>query len=131
MTWEREHARPLPRADYEKPVPDWVLEQSPGTHRPESELEQLMTTPPGGHPDMLSNVDTGDTYDNLENILGVDLELDEIEKDVLDALFVAGLSIRDASQTLGIPQTTVWRVKESAMTRIRKRINMHSLEETV
>lgn len=105
----------------EIPAPDWVFEQSAATATPSSEIEALMMATPGEELGWADNNIQPDTYDRLDEILGVKLDLDEVEKEVLDALYVAGHSIRDAATILGIPQTTVWRIKESAIERIRRR----------
>lgn len=110
------------RKTREAPAPDWVFDQHTDTHKPSSELEALMMATPGEEGDWVADQDRGDTYSNLEALLGVDLDLSELEMDVLDAVFVAGLSIREAADQLDLPPTTVWRIKESALNRIRKRV---------
>jgi DNA-directed RNA polymerase specialized sigma24 family protein len=117
--WRHELDKADPRHDLETPAPDWVIQKHVAV-QPENELEALMMTAPGEHiPEIV--IKTDDTYERLDEILGVELELDDIERSVLDAVFVSGLSIRDAAEVLGTSPTTVWRVKESAMERIRKR----------
>ena len=118
--WRKVYNESEPRKSLEVPAPDWVFTHQPAVVKPESEIEALMMSAPGDWVD--PDTDTGDTYDNLEEIFGVELDLSELEKEVLDAVFVAGHSIRGAADLLGLPQTTVWRVKESALDRIRKRI---------
>lgn len=117
--WKLEIERADPRHDLEIPAPDWVIQ----THhhvQPETELEALMMSAPGDHiPEIVPK--QLDTYDALDEILGVELELDDVERSVLDALFVSGLSIRDAATVLGTSPSTVWRIKESALERIRHR----------
>jgi DNA-directed RNA polymerase specialized sigma24 family protein len=123
-TWEdvlEENDEPEKRREI--PAPDWVFETRPGIATPNSELEALMMSTPGYDIETPIDLDRGDTYSNLQEILGVDLDLDEVEEEVLDAVLVAGLSIREAADILGIPATTVWRIKDSAVTRIRQRIN--------
>jgi len=115
--WRHEIERADPRHDLETPAPDWVIQ----THhrvQPETELEALMMTAPGEHTPETVPKDV-DTYDTLDQILGVELELNDVERSVLDALFVSGLSIRDAADVLGTSPTTVWRIKESTLARIR------------
>ena len=114
--------KPEPRKTKEIPAPDWVFNNTGDVHQPETELEALMVTAPGGTTPQVP-ADRGDTYKNLDKILGVNLDLSQVEMDVLDALFVAGHSIREAAEVLGIPQTTVWRIKESALSMIRGKVD--------
>lgn len=120
-TWEDVLSEPESGSRKEIPAPDWVFTQRPDVQAPESEIEALMMAVPGEELDWADNEIQPDTYDKLDSILGVQLDLDEVEKEVLDALYVAGHSIRDAATILNIPQTTVWRIKESAIERIRRR----------
>lgn len=126
--WKHELNKADPRHDLETPAPDWVI-QKHGAVQPENELEALMMTAPGEHiPEIVRRDD--DTYERLDEILGVELELDDVERSVLDAVFVSGLSIRDAAEVLGTSPTTVWRIKESAMERIRRRAAWPTIGET-
>jgi DNA-directed RNA polymerase specialized sigma24 family protein len=122
-SWQDVYFETEPSKRKEVASPDWVFETRPNqTATPETELEALMMAGPG---DVVAEVPAAnpDTYQNLDKILGTNLELDDVEKEVLDAVFVAGLSIREAASVLDMPQTTVWRIKESALDRIRRRIN--------
>ena len=117
--WRLELEKADPRHDLEIPAPAWVI-QTRHTVQPETELETLMMTAPGDNiPETVPK--DQDTYDTLDEILGVKLELNDIERSVLDALFVSGLSIRDAATVLGTSPSTVWRIKESSLERIRQR----------
>lgn len=88
-----------------------------------------MMTAPGDHiPE--TKPDNTDTYETLDQILGVELELDDVERSVLDALFVSGLSIRDTADVLGTSPSTVWRIKESTLQRIRLRAGWATIPET-
>lgn len=118
--WKLLVEKPDPRTDLETPAPDWYIQQHAPV-QPMSEMEALMMTAPGDNEPETNQPDRGDTYENLDATLGVSLELNDIERSVLDALFVAGLSIRDAAQVLGTSPSTVWRIKESALARIRER----------
>lgn len=121
-TWEDVLKENSPSKRREVPAPDWVFESQSGIAQPETELEAMMMSPPGEDREPV-NHDHGDTYENLEDLLGVELDLDDVEMEVLDAVLVAGLSIREAAEVLGIPGTTVWRIKEGALERIRRRTN--------
>lgn len=126
--WRHEVDKADPRHDLETPAPDWVIQKHVAV-QPENELEALMMTAPGEHiPEIV--VKNDDTYERLDEILGVKLDLDDIERSVLDAVFVSGLSIRAAAEVLGTSPTTVWRVKESAMERIRRRAEWATIGET-
>lgn len=127
--WKKLVEKPDPRTDLEIPAPDWYIQQHAPV-QPMSELEALMMTAPGDNEPDTTEPDQGDTYDNLDDILGVQLELDDIERSVLDALFVSGLSIRDAAAVLGTSPSTVWRIKESALKRIRERARWAQIGET-
>jgi DNA-directed RNA polymerase specialized sigma subunit len=125
--WKHELEKADPRHDLEPPAPDWVIQ----THhkvQPETELEALMMTAPGEHTPEIVPKDV-DTYEALDQILGVKLELNDVERSVLDALFVSGLSIRDAADVLGTSPSTVWRIKESALARIRHRAEWDTIGE--
>lgn len=115
--------KPDPRKTKEYPAPAWVFDNTSDLHQPTGELEAIMVTAPGGTQPQVP-ADRGDTYKNLDSILGVELDLAQVEMDVLDALFVAGHSIREAAEVLGIPQTTVWRIKESALSMIRGKVDL-------
>jgi DNA-directed RNA polymerase specialized sigma24 family protein len=110
----------LPRAAKEIPVPDWQLEHRP-TPTPSSELEALMMTAPGQNPEPVHNYND-DTYTRLSELLGVEIDLSELEQSVLDCVFVAGLSIRDTSRVLGLPKSTVQRIKDTTLNRIRQQV---------
>jgi DNA-directed RNA polymerase specialized sigma24 family protein len=125
--WKHEAERADPRHDLETPAPDWVIQKHVAV-QPENELEALMMTAPGEHtPEIVRKDD--DTYDRLDEILGVELELNDVERSVLDALYVSGLSIRSAAEVLGTSPTTVYRIKESAMERIRRRAAWPTIPE--
>jgi DNA-directed RNA polymerase specialized sigma subunit len=87
-----------------------------------------MMTAPGEHEPEIVVKDV-DTYERLDEILGVELELDDVERSVLDALYVSGLSIREAAEVLGTSASTVWRIKESALGRIRKKASWPTIGE--
>jgi DNA-directed RNA polymerase specialized sigma24 family protein len=110
----------LPRAAKEIPVPDWQLEYRPAP-TPSSELEALMMTAPGQEPVEVHRYND-DTYKKLEEVLGVELDLSELEMSVLDCVFVAGLSIRDTGSVLGLPKSTVQRIKDTTLNRIRQQV---------
>jgi DNA-directed RNA polymerase specialized sigma subunit len=119
-TWEDVMDEPDPGKRREIPAPDWVFDHN-ATAKPDSDIEALMMAAPGDHTTEVLH-DHGDTYQNLEMILGVELDLTELEQEVLDCLIVAGHSIRGTAELLGLPQTTVWRIKEGALSRIRNRL---------
>lgn len=122
-TWEDVLEEPENGKRKEVPAPDWVFETRTGLAQPQTELEALMMAAPGDHPATTVDHNHGDTYQNLQKMLGIDLDIDEVEQEVLDAVLVAGLSIREAADILGIPATTVWRIKEGALDRIRRRVH--------
>lgn len=80
-----------------------------------------MMTAPGQEPTPVQRYND-DTYDKLNETLGFDLELNELERSVLDSVFVAGLSIRDTADVLGLPKSTVQRIKDTTLNRIRQQI---------
>ena len=124
--WQVEIETNFPRQAKETPVPDWQLEYSP-TPTPSSETEALMMTAPGQDPQPVYSYDD-DTYTRLSELLSVDLALSELEISVLDCVFVAGLSIRTTAEVLGLPKSTVQRIKDTTLNRIRQQVESNRLE---
>lgn len=124
--WRREWEKPLPRADREKLTPDWFFEHTKQTQKPTSELEALMMTAPGDHPPPMHDKCTDDPYRMLDETLGVKMELSEDERRVLDATVIAGLSFREAAETLNLPRQTVHRIHTSAIERMRERFGWNN-----
>ena len=118
--WETELETGLPRAAKETPVPDWQLTHRPAP-LPSSELEALMMTAPGQEPAEVHRYND-DTYRRLEELLGVELDLSDLEISVLDCVFVAGLSIRTTAEVLSLPKSTVQRIKDTTLNRIRQQV---------
>lgn len=127
--WKKLVETPDRRHDLETPAPDWLIQQHAPT-QPVNHIEALMMSTPGQPELEPETAPEKDCYENLDDILGVQLELNDIEKSVLDALFVAGLSIRDTADILGTSPSTVWRIKDSVMSRIIERANWATIGET-
>lgn len=108
------------RTDLEIVSPDWALQQHHPTP-PTNPMEAMMMETPGNTLDPPPPAPTTDPYETLETILGCDLDLDEIERAVLDAMFIGGHSVRDTAKILQTSASTVWRIKTSALERIRAR----------
>lgn len=129
--WEEWVDQPLPRNVNEIPIVGryWLLE-NPDGNRPESELQALMETEPYGTPKLLVNHDDGLTdrddpghSDSETDLLGGHWDaLSEQEQAVLDCMIVAGHSVRKTAEILGMPKSTVHRIKDSALNILRKRM---------
>lgn len=127
--WKKEASSKIPEARREIPSPAWVFENASGSAVPETELEALMMTPPGGHIPDTTSPPSDDIYQMLEEEFGVELDLTDDERDVMDAIHISGLSIREAADVLGMSKSTVQRLEASTMARIRKRIAISFLEK--
>ena len=93
----------------------WVLD---GVSAPSSELEALMSTPPGEHvPEVAADIQES-PYDALERRVGASLGLTEFEKAVLDARAVAGLSFRETGRLLDCSASTAYRTYTATVTRL-------------
>lgn len=121
--WRDVMDEPEPRYDQEIPAPDWVF-TSTESAQPTSELEALMMSTPGHDVEYVPE-SGGDPYSFLEKDTGVSFDLTDLERQVLDAVCISGLTVREAADVLGISKSTVDRVKNSALARIRARINQH------
>ena len=111
--WEEITEAPFPRHDLEIPVVGrtWLLEE---TRRPQSELQALMETEPNHPPDWSDPTPEG------ERVAWLMLnELNEDERAVLEVTVIAGHSIRKAADILGLPKSSVHRIKVSALARIK------------
>ena len=122
--WEVEYRKGIPRNRREVAAPDWVFERQNTTATPQSELEAMMMAVPGEEPQPVVNHHGPDVWDNLDETIGVLLELSDEEKQVMEARHVAGLSIRESAEALGLPKSTVHRIEQSALERIRRRANV-------
>lgn len=112
--WEEVYDQPDPRKVNEVPSPGWVFtSRQAGT--PETELQALMETAPGHEPHVSTEAKHAQA-DGLEILLEY---LDENERAVIEATIIAGHSIRKAGQLLGLPSTTVHRIQQSALNRLR------------
>jgi len=127
--WRKEAQSKLPENRREIPSPAWVFENGSGNVIPETETEALMMTPPGGHIPETHKAPTDDIYQMLEDEYGIDLDMTDDERDVMDAIHISGLSIREAASVLGMSKSTVQRISDSTMSRIRKRIANSFLEK--
>jgi RNA polymerase sigma factor (sigma-70 family) len=125
--WKLEQEKPVDKHDRSIPVPDWVINQTVGQQPAANQLEALIMTAPGAHEPYIVPTEHQETWASLDTTLGVQLNLTEEERDILSARYVAGLTVRDTASILGIPKSTVSRIELSALDRIRKRINNHTL----
>lgn len=120
--WEDISGLPDKRVKNEIPVSAmggwWNVPLGPSTTNfTGTDLEALMSSAPGDEPEISDYYD-GDPY--------ADLDLDEFEVAVLDAIVVSGLSYRQAARVLGVSHTTVRRVHMSAIERIRRQMGWMS-----
>jgi RNA polymerase sigma factor (sigma-70 family) len=120
-SWEELADKPLPRYDNEIPAATWLLEQFADRPVPETELQAIMETRPG-EPVPTSKQETRNTNERLADI--VENDLSEDERSVIEVTVFAGHSIRNAAKILGLPKTTVHRLKISALARIEKLLEM-------
>lgn len=114
--WEEVLDEKLPRNDKEIPIVgrDWMLETDQ-PNNPQSEMQALMEASPGHEPVWEEPAETG-----IELLL--DTVLSEEEKSVIEATIFAGHSIRKASEILGMPKSTVHRLQQSALEKLRKEL---------
>ena len=119
--WKKEMEKPFPRYDRERLTADWFFEHTHQTQKPVGELEALMMTAPGQHDPILHDKCVDDPYRQLDETLGVKMELSDDERRVLDATVISGLSFREAAAVLGMAPSTVHRIHTSAIKRMRER----------
>lgn len=115
-SWEELVDKPMPRFDLEIPVAGrtWMLEHD---EQPETFLQALMETPPGG----TQRESKEEQRHHIHHIYYVvENELSDEERAVLECTVIAGHSIRDAAKLLGWPKSTVHRIKQSALERMKR-----------
>lgn len=94
-------------------TPDTTPENLTGT-----DIEALMTAAPGHEP-IEPTEHYGDPYQMLDG-----MDLSEFERQVLDAIVIAGLSYRQAGRILGASHSSVYRTYKSVIARIRKQMGV-------
>lgn len=87
------------------------------TNFTDTDMEALMSAAPGHEPYRAPRHDT-DPYQALG------IELDDFEREVMDARVISGLSYRQAGRVLGVSYSTVYRVHKSVLERIRKQMGV-------
>lgn len=123
--WEDVYNEPLPRT-IEDPITgkDWLLEDPYNRvepWQPDTELQAMMETEPGGHQQTSKEelANTSSWYDDILNAMDA---LTEEERAVIEVTVIAGHSIRKAAEILGMPKSTVYRIKKSALNIIKREI---------
>lgn len=117
-TWQDVLNEPERRYTNEIPLAgrDWMLDGKDVVQpEPETDMQALMEAAPFTEPR------TSSEHQREVNWLIEDLvdELTNAEKDIIELTVYAGHSIRFAAKVLGIPKSTVHRMKRSALDQIR------------
>lgn len=118
--WRQEYQKRIPRTDREIPigVTGWKFERL-NKPQPSSELEAMMMTVPGEEPVPYQEDVMLDPYESVFTQLGVNIELNETQRAVLDARIMSRLTFRAISDMLDIPVTTVHRIFQETMNEIK------------
>lgn len=119
-TWEEVVERPLPRVTMEEPIVGrtWILENR-NVRQPETEIQALMETAPFQEP----AVSKEELQNGMSALMDMMMSiLTEEEKAVIETTVIAGHSIRNAAEILGMPKSVVHRLKQSALRTIREQV---------
>lgn len=121
--WQKEVNRKFPRHDLELPigVTGWRFERIHQS-QPSSELEAMMMAAPFEEPEVPADNGWLDPYETIFLQNGIDIELTDQQRQVLDARIMSRLTFRAIGDLLDMPPSTVHRIYQETIEEIRSQL---------
>jgi DNA-directed RNA polymerase specialized sigma subunit len=91
--------------------------------RPETDMQALMETPPGGH-EVMSKQALQVVREAVADCMDM---LTEQDRYVLDALNAERIPLRELAERLGLSITQTWRLKEDALANLKQFLVNHQV----
>lgn len=106
--------------EFVQATPDWERSR----HRPLTEIEAIMSAAPHEEP----TVSIEETLETKETVAKAFEEcLTSEEMWIINAIVIQGMSMRGVAKELNAPKTTVARIRDRALTKLRKRLESDPL----